>query len=353
MSIGIIEGFFGEPWTWKARTAALPFMQANGLNFYFYAPKADPFLRKRWKEPHPPRDEKDLRDFGAACRAHGVAFGVGLSPMKLHERWGSGAARADLVERVNTLKRLRLDQLAILFDDMHGSFPNLAAAQADIVHLVAEQGVASTLMMCPTYYTDQTVLDRLFGQRPPGYLAELGRRLDPAVEVCWTGPKVVSPEYPADHLERVANELGRKPFIWDNYPVNDGPRMSRFLHLRAPKRGPELLSRVSRLAINPMNQSALSQIPIDAAARGMWGRGSGDLDAETDAAIDRQTPPDLARLLRRDWRAFQYEGLDDISPAERTALIAEYAAINHPAAVEVRRWLNGEYIVSADILTDV
>ena len=31
----------------------------------------------------------------------------------------------------------------------------------------------------------------------------------------------------------IGEAMRRKPFLWDNYPVNDGPRMSQFLHLRA------------------------------------------------------------------------------------------------------------------------
>ncbi|MEL6343995.1 MAG: beta-N-acetylglucosaminidase domain-containing protein [Myxococcota bacterium] len=353
MSIGIIEGFYGEDWGWQARTSALPFLQAEGLDFYFYAPKGDAYLRKRWREAYPPGMRKDLRDFGAACRRHQIAFGVGLSPLRLHETWSSGAARSDLLRRVASLNALRLDQLAILFDDMPGSFPDLAQTQADIVHLVADQGVAETIMMCPTYYTDQAILDRLFGARPAGYLEDLGRRLDPAVEICWTGPKVVSTRYPDDHLDRVAGQLGRRPFIWDNYPVNDGPRMSRFLHLQAPDRPPGVISRVSRLAINPMNQSWLSRIPIAAAARTLQGLDASlDQDARTDASIDRLVPAALAALLKRDWRAFQFEGLDASNDAEKAEGIAEYSAIDHPAAAEVVRWLKGEYIVSADILTD-
>ncbi|MFT4975453.1 MAG: hyaluronoglucosaminidase [Myxococcota bacterium] len=350
---GIIEGFFGEPWTWAARADAAEFLGARGGAFYLYAPKADRRLRKEWAQPHDRGDAKSLRDLGATCRRHGVRFGVGLTPYGLHERWGP-EGRAELSARLESLKRLRLDWIAILFDDMPGNFPNLARTQAEIVQHAADAGVADSIAMCPTYYTDQDVLDRLFGPRPKDYLRDLGRALDEQVEICWTGPKVLSVEYTASHLRRVTGELGREPFIWDNYPVNDGPRMSKFIHLRAPNRPASLRRLVSGLAINPMNQSALSKIPLDAALRSFTGAAAlGDLDAETDAAIDRVVPADLAVLLKRDWRSFQHEGLDPYSRAEKAELLGEYAAIDHPAAAEVGRWLRGEYVVSADILTDV
>jgi hyaluronoglucosaminidase len=81
--------------------------------------------------------------------------------------------------------------------------------------------------MCPTYYSDDRMLDIVFGERPSGYLEELGRRLDPAVGVYWTGEEICCREFGCGHLARVAHALQRKPTLWDNYPVNDGPRMSR------------------------------------------------------------------------------------------------------------------------------
>lgn len=352
MSLGVIEGFYGETWGWRARTEALPFLAAAGFTFFIYAPKGDRRLRREWRSPHEPGDAKELRDFGAACRAVGIGFGVGLTPLALHEAW-DGEGRADLERRLESLKSLRLDWLGVLFDDMRGDMPHLAQTQADIVKVVADSGVAARLMMCPTYYSDAAILDRLFGDRPAGYLGALGRAMDNEVGICWTGEKVVSPDYSADHLDRVANEMGQKPLIWDNYPVNDGPRMSRFLHLAAPARGPEVLPRVEGLMMNPMNQSWLSRIPMLAAAESLQGRGTGSVDADTTQAIRHLLPSDLAGQLSVDWRTFQETGMEQLGTTERDELIEIYAGFEHPAAAEIVRWLRGDYAVSAEILTDV
>ena len=61
--IGIIEGFFGAPWSWSERHAALPFMQQHGFDSYLYAPKADQYLRASWKRQHRPDDAKALAKF--------------------------------------------------------------------------------------------------------------------------------------------------------------------------------------------------------------------------------------------------------------------------------------------------
>ena len=47
--LGIIEGFFGRPWTWAERTDAVRFLGPRGYGFHIYSPKADPRLRRRWR----------------------------------------------------------------------------------------------------------------------------------------------------------------------------------------------------------------------------------------------------------------------------------------------------------------
>ena len=67
--LGLIEGFFGRPWDWAARAANVRFLAPHGYGFYLYAPKADPFLRRRWQEPHPDSEMAQLAAFRAVCRA--------------------------------------------------------------------------------------------------------------------------------------------------------------------------------------------------------------------------------------------------------------------------------------------
>src|SRR5690606_23053961 len=131
-----------------------------------------------------------------------------------------------LDRKVAFLDELGIHDLAILFDDIRGDLPDLADRHAAIVPHAAQRTVADRIIVCPTYYSDDPVLDRVFGHRPPGYLERLGELLDPAIHIFWTGEEVCSREYSAGHLDRVAAQLRRKPFLWDNYPVNDGQRMS-------------------------------------------------------------------------------------------------------------------------------
>ncbi len=107
---------------------------------------------------------------------------------------------------------------------MKGNQADLAEAQVRKAHFAAEHSKAKRLIVCPTVYCDDPVLKRVYGPTPERYLEDLGRLLDPSIEVFWTGEEVCSREYSPGHLARVGEQLRRKPTLWDNYPVNDGPR---------------------------------------------------------------------------------------------------------------------------------
>jgi hyaluronoglucosaminidase len=96
-------------------------------------PKADAYLRRRWREPHPEAALAALADLSAHCRGLGLRFGVGLSPYELYRDF-SGAARRAFVAKVRSLDAIGIDDLAILFDDTRGDVPDLAAREAEIVH---------------------------------------------------------------------------------------------------------------------------------------------------------------------------------------------------------------------------
>ena len=83
IDLGIIEGFFGRPYSWTERADMVRALAPHGYSFYLYAPKADGYLRRRWREPYPDAELAALGAFAGTCRDAGVRFGVGLSPYEL------------------------------------------------------------------------------------------------------------------------------------------------------------------------------------------------------------------------------------------------------------------------------
>ena len=338
--LGVIEGYFGRPWQHADRKQVMSRLRELGYAFFHFAPKADAFLRRRWREPHPDAAFAELAELSAHCRGLGMRFGLGLSPYELYRDF-DGADKAAFISKVRSLDQIGIDDLAVLFDDTRGDVPDLAAREAEIVHTALEHTRASRVLMCPTYYSDDRMLDVVFGERPAGYLPDLGRRLDPRVGVYWTGEEICTREFSPGHLGRVTEALGRKPTLWDNYPVNDGPRMSRFLHLRGFTGRPGAIGpHIAAHAINPALQPHLSLIPAATlVASYREGPTYRYMHAFREAA-HALAGADIAAMLEQDLHALQDRGFDQLGD-DRERLRQRYAAVDHPMAAEVVRWLDG------------
>jgi hypothetical protein len=348
--LGIIEGFYGPLWSWEERRQVVRALAPHGYRNYWYAPKADAFLRRRWSEPHPDPVANELADFARFCDEQGVRFGVGLSPFEVFNNFDQ-SARTALADKLADFDRLGVADLAILFDDMKNDMPDLAARQADIIHWVADRSGANQLTICPSYYSDDPVLDRVFGERPAHYLEDLGKALDPSVQVFWTGEEVCSREISPGHLRRVAGQLGRKPVLWDNYPVNDGDRMSRHLHLRAfTGRTAANAEHLAGHSINPALQPTLTTIPAITLA-GSYQLGP---DYEYGQAFYRAAEEvlgsELAQQVAADLLLLQDSGLHRISDERRQAMTENYSRFDHPAAREILGWLSGAYQVTDEMV---
>jgi hypothetical protein len=339
---GVIEGFYGREWSWASRHDYADFLASLGLNAYIYCPKGDAFLRKRWREAWPVATADALAALAGHFRAEGIGWGVGLSPFALYEDY-SAIARASLRERVRHIDELGGSILAILFDDMPGDLPELAARQCEIMADVRSWSSAEHLLVCPTYYSLDPVLEQHFGARPDAYWSELGAGLSAKVDVFWTGNRVCSESIAAADLAQITRELGRPPVLWDNYPVNDGAMASKFLHLSPlSRRAPDLPGAVRGHFCNPMNQAELSKYPLSGLAT-LYGGGEKTL-------VDYY-PDELVTLLQRDQDLFERAGLDNIGPDQSGSLAREYAQLEHPAAAEVAGWLRGEYTFDPACLT--
>lgn len=350
VELGIIEGFYGPLWRWQERKRLVQSLEAHDYRFYLYAPKADAYLRRRWSEPHPQEAASQMADFSRFCRKHGVRFGVGLSPFEVFNDFND-AARSALGKKLAFLDEIGVQEVAILFDDMRGDTPDLAARQVDIMHWVRERSGAELLSICPTYYSDDPVLDRVFGERPSDYLSTLGSLLDPSIRVFWTGEEVCSREVTSGHLKRIGKLLGRKPLLWDNYPVNDGDRMSRHLHLRGfTGRPANNAAWLSGHAINPALQPTLTAIPAITLSESYRQGPDYQYGQSFRHAAREVLGADLAEQVVADLLVLQDSGLQRLSEEKKQALLASYDRFSQPGADEIRRWLRGEYQVTDEMV---
>ena len=351
VELGIIEGYYGTPWSWRDRRDQVAALSPHGYSFYMYAPKADPYLRRAWRQAHPAEMGAELIALADTCAEHGVRFGVGLSPFELYRDFNS-EAQTDLETKLAFFDLLGVQDLGVLFDDMRGDLPDLAATQVQILHWIAERTKATRVIACPTYYSDDAGLDRAFGARPQDYLEDFGRLLDPAIQVFWTGEEVCSREYTPGHLARVTRQLGRKPFLWDNYPVNDGPRMSPHLHLRAMTGRPAGIgAHIAAHAVNPALQPVLSRIPAISLAASYRDGDDYQYGQAFLAAANEVLGPGLARRVQGHLTLLHDTGRDRLGDA-LPVLRERYCAFDHPGAREIVAFLDGAYVMTAAMMAE-
>ncbi len=343
-TLGLIEGFFGRSWSWQSRHSYADFLSENGFNSYIYAPKSDLFFRKEWYKTIPLEHLQKLHELAQTYQSKQLEFGVGLSPFELYRDFNQ-AQQQLLKNKLAEINSLEGNILCILFDDMQGDFPDLAQRQTDIMHFVAEHSQASHLIFCPTYYSYDPLLASHFGEMPDNYLEDIGRLLDPAVNIFWTGPKIFSREYPQEHLLELTEKFNRKPLIWDNYPVNDSKKLTAFLNLRAFDQDSFLMEKLSSgHIVNPMNEAALSQIPLYSLAKMYQLKENYDPDIVIAQACYALCSENLAKIILEDLSLFQDIGLDEMTDNIKQNLIEKYTPYkSESAGREIIEWLQGRY----------
>lgn len=282
---GIVEGFYGRPWTHAERLEWIERMAGLGMNTYVYAPKDDPLHREQWRSPYPERALAELRELVDRGDGVGVQVGFAIAP-GLSIVYASPSDRAALHAKLAAFVSLGARFLCLALDDVPSElvhdadrerFRSLAEAHVDLAHEVRDAlPHGATLWLVPTDYA---------GTKDSKYLEQLGARLDPAIEVGWTGRSVVSPEIRFEEARARASCLRRRLLVWDNYPVNDGP-MRGVLHL-GPYRGraPDLAEHASGVLVNPMQLARASAVAIATAAAYLRAPASYEPEAAWSASI--------------------------------------------------------------------
>jgi protein O-GlcNAcase/histone acetyltransferase len=297
MLSGVIEGFYGQPWTAFERMELFDWMAAWGLNTYVYAPKDDLHHRALWRELYSASDAERLRQLIDACRARGIRFVYGLSPgLDIH--YGRETELNSLRERFEQMMALGCADFSLLFDDIpddmdagdREKWGSFASAQCHVANAVFTwlrgRNPAGHFLFCPTAYCGRMVAAKLGGE---DYLPAVGRELLPGIDVFWTGPDIVSREITVAHARETAALLRRKPLIWDNLHANDYDGR-RFFCGPYSGRPPELRSEVSGLLSNPNSELPLNYVPLRTLAAFVSASGSWDPRAAYLAAMAEWAP---------------------------------------------------------------
>lgn len=268
---GVVEGFYGTPWSQEARISQLAFYGANKMNTYIFGPKNDPYhSTPKWRLPYPEKEAEMIRKLIGMAHDHEVDFVWAIHPGR-DIQWNE-EDRDKVIEKFQSMYGLGVRSFAVFFDDISGKGTD-ADRQVELLnyideHFIREHQDVKPLMMCPTQY------NRSRWKPETHYLTTLGTRLNPTVRIMWTGDRAVS-DITAVNLKWVKGLIRRPAFVWWNFPVSDyvGDAL-----LMGPAYGVEkgIKQEVSGFVANPMQHAEASKVALYGVADYTWNMGNYD-----------------------------------------------------------------------------
>ena len=279
---GVIEGFYGNPWSHEDRLRQFDFYGRHRLNIYVYGPKDDPYHRAHWRDPYPEAEAAKLRELVEAAHRNRVQFVWAIHPGG-DIRWNLQDSLA-VVNKLNLMYDLGIRTFAVFFDDIGGEGAR-GEKQAGLMNYLTDNFVrkhkdVEPLIICPTQYNK--------AWSGGDYLSTLGTKMYPEVRIMWTGNTVVD-MIERDDMEWINAQIKRKAFIWLNYPVNDYCQ-SRLLMGKTYGNGLDIADLVSGFCSNPMEYAEASKVSLYSIADYCWNMPAYDAEKSWERAIEELMP---------------------------------------------------------------
>ena len=282
---GLVEGYYGNPYSDADRKSLLEFFGRMKMNVYIYGPKDDPYHRGKWREDYPADKAKMLSDLAATAAKHKVRFVWAMHPGG-DIQW-SDADRKASIEKLEKMYALGIRAFSIFFDDINGAEQSKGDRQAEYLNYLTENFVnkhadVAPIILCPTHYC------KSYTGGNDSYLRALGGALDKKTHVMWTGAGVVDMINKSD-MEWVNPRISRNAYIWLNYPVTD---YCRDHILMGPTKGNDtnIASMLGGFVSNPMEYAEASKVSLYSIADYTWNMDGYDADASWESALQYIMP---------------------------------------------------------------
>lgn len=264
---GVVEGFYGTPWSHEVRLSLIDFYGKFKMNYYLYGPKDDPYHScPNWRLPYPEKEAESIKELVTACNRNRVDFVWAIHPGQ-DIKWND-TDYDNLVHKFNLMYDLGVRSFAIFFDDIEGEGTNPTKQTGLLNRLnrdfVKTKGDVSPLIVCPTDYS------KLWANpTPQGSLCIYGNTLDSSINVFWTGDVVCS-DLTRETMDWVNSRIQRPALYWWNFPVTD---YARYIVMQGPAYGLDTsLTRndLCGLISNPMEHGEASKLALYGVADYAW-----------------------------------------------------------------------------------
>ncbi|MDO8588813.1 MAG: beta-N-acetylglucosaminidase domain-containing protein [Armatimonadota bacterium] len=254
---------------------ALPWLAENDLNFLMLCYSSYPASASDWRSDYTPEQLEEFKDLAAKAGKLNITLCLSFNPGIWSDPPLVYSSEKDyqlILGKVKQVHAIGINRFALCLDDINPElqpddkerFGTMQAAHVYLVNRLygdmRRMKPRPKLIFCPMAFASN------YEQLYPGYLDTVGQEIDKNVMMFWTGPDVRSGTMSAAEARAFGRLIRRKPFVWDNYPVNDG---CAWRPLLAPlkNRTPDLGDAVVGYMSNPMRQWRISTIPLGTTAQ--------------------------------------------------------------------------------------
>ena len=324
---GVIEGYYGVPYSMEVTADLFRFMARYKLNAYMYGAKSDPYHSRYWDKAYPEKITDEERRLGLMtqdmlCQLTDVAHQT-----KVNFIWAihpgqsfTSADSKDVLDRIMSkfekMYELGVRQFGVFVDDvgvpddeptLRLGAERLAQLQGKIDKKWNFTGAAPADTVKPLQYVPQLYAFSWVSKEKARKFWESLRPVPAKVNIYTTGKNVWSVPNSSD-LDVLHDYLGREVSWWWNYPCNDNDMTKIFpadtysnfadeKHIANDARLEKGL-RLKTIIINPMQQGEISKIALFSVADYTWNMNAFDNQTSWEASLPAVVGRDRANAFK-------------------------------------------------------
>lgn len=288
---GVVEGFYGIPWSYEDRISQLQFYGKFKMNTYIYGPKDDPYHSSpNWRLPYPEKEAAQLSDLVKIAKENKVDFVWAIHPGQ-DIKWND-TDRNLLLAKFENMYQMGVRSFAVFFDDITGEGTD-PSRQAELLNYLNEHFAKvkrdiSQLIICPTIY------NKGWSKSKKDYLPTLGKELNPSIQIMWTGDQVVT-DITKQGLQWVNRQINRPAYVWWNFPVTDFAR-DHVVMGELYGMDKNIKKDMSGFMSNPMEHAEASKVAIFSIASYTWNLAQYDSKRAWEDVIEELMPENTEAL---------------------------------------------------------
>ena len=296
---GIIEGYYGVPYSAEVTKDLFRFMARYKMNTYMYGAKSDPYHSRFWSKPYPETISAEqervgylsqdmLRDITRTAHSCKVNFIWAIHPGQAFMDKDDTGVNSRIMDKLESMYGLGVRQFGVFVDDV--GVPYDAPTQklgadrlTELQNLIDAKWNAAAAApedkVGPLHYVPQLYAFSWTSRDNARKFFESLAPVPQKVNIYITGANVWSVPNNED-LGVVKEFLGRPTAWWWNYPCNDNDMTKIFpmdmysnfkdeRHIDNLARLHDCLS-TKTLIINPMQQGEISKITLFSVADYAW-----------------------------------------------------------------------------------